>query len=394
MAMSVDQILEAMEALVAAAREEDDRPLTEEEAERYEQLEGQLQAMRRTEQIAARDAAYRSAVHPGIHVATTHVDDTLERAFESYLRTGQQNQDLVELRAQSEGVGAEGGFLVPPGFRQVLIERLLSFGGLAAEVESISTATGNSIEWPTIDDTANQGEIVAEGGTFAAGADLVFGTETLGAFKYGAGGAGNVPVRVSMELLQDSAFDVQGFLARALGTRIGRAQAVHWVRGTGVGQPEGILTTTTDESLDVSLVVDFDDLTDTMARLDPEYIPNAVWAFNNATLWAIRQIVDGNSRPLWLPTNESGMTTVPGGTLLGHRVVIDQAYNSIGANTNRIATFGDLRQAYVIRRVLDVTIVVDPFTRAANGQTQFHAWARADGKIQQRNAYVTLANVA
>lgn len=394
MPMTAEAILEAMEALITVAREDEDRPLTDDEAERYEALESQLQAVQRSAQIAARDVAYRSAVHPGIHVATAQHDDTLDRAFDSYLRTGQQNQDLVELRAQGEAVGSEGGFLVPPGFRDVLIERMLAFGGLANEVETLSTSTGQSLEWPTNDDTANAGEIVAEGGTFASGADLVFGTATLGAYKYGAGGASNVPVRVSMELLQDSAFDVAGFLARALGTRIGRAQAVHWVRGTGTGQPLGILTTTTNESVDVSLVVDFDDLTDTMARLDPDYISNAVWAFNNATLWQIRQLVDGQSRPLWLPNAESGMTDLPGGTLLGHRVVIDQAFNSVAANTNRIAVFGDLRQAYVIRRVLDVTVIVDPFTRAANGQTQFHAWARADGTIQQRNAYVTLANIA
>src|SRR3546814_15198662 len=92
------------------------------------------------------------------------------------------------------------------------------------------------MEWPTVDDTGNVGEIVAEGGTFASGADIVFGTASLGAYKYMAGGGSNAPLRVSFELAQDAAFDVEGLVSRKLGERIGRLQSTHL--GTGPGRSE------------------------------------------------------------------------------------------------------------------------------------------------------------
>lgn len=123
-----------------------------------------------------------------VHVAAPKEDDTLERAFTAYLRTGQANADLTELRAQSEGTPSAGGYTVPDGFRTKIIDRMKAFGGIANVAETINTETGQSLEWPTVDDTANVGEIVAEGGTFASGADLTFGTASLGAYTYTAGG--------------------------------------------------------------------------------------------------------------------------------------------------------------------------------------------------------------
>src|SRR5207244_3767820 len=134
--------------------------------------------------------------------------------------------------AQSEGVASEGGFLVPDEFRTKLVERLKAFGGLANVVDEITTESGNNIEWPTLgDDTGNLGEIVEEGGTFSGGADLVFGQASLGAYSYMAGGAAGQPLRISRELVQDSAIDIVGLVSRKLGERAARIQAVHLVTG-------------------------------------------------------------------------------------------------------------------------------------------------------------------
>jgi HK97 family phage major capsid protein len=111
-----------------------------------------------------------------------------------------------------------------------------SFGGFAAEVETLDTGTARRWSTRAVDDTANLGGITAESAAITSGADLVFGTVTLGAYKYTSAGAGsNLPLRVPVELLQDSAFDVESLVARKLGERIARAQAAHWVTGTGVG---------------------------------------------------------------------------------------------------------------------------------------------------------------
>jgi HK97 family phage major capsid protein len=392
--MTLEEIVAELKAIVDKA-EADGRELTDEEVARYESLEGDLQKRQRTEAIQKRQQAYdtvqRSAI-PAASVAVSKGDDTLERAFDHYLRTGQQNSDIVELRAQSTS-GSAGGYMVPEGFRNQMVERMKAFGGLAENVETITTESGNPLPWPTLDDTGNVGEIVAENGTFAGGADLTFGEASLGAYKFMAGGASQLPLRVSVELLQDAAFDVQALVSRKLGERIARIQATQWVKGAGSGSsaPLGIVTGKTGVE-PAAAAITYADLLKFVHSVDPAYRDQAKWSFNDASLAYLRGLVDDNNRPLWQPSAEAGLTGLAGGSLLGYPVVIDQAFDNMSLANDGVnwGVFGDLREAYVIRKVKDVQIVVDPYTRAANGQVQFTAWARADGTVQNPNAYVAL----
>lgn len=94
----------------------------------------------------------------------------------------------------------------------------------------------------------------------------MFSEKVLGAFKYVAPGAGNLPLRVSVELLQDSAFDIQGLVERKLGERIGRRQALDWVTGNGTIEPFGIDT-------GISVAVDtFDAATPTYGERSTRFI--------------------------------------------------------------------------------------------------------------------------
>lgn len=399
--MTVEEILAALQAIIdqAVSPEGTPRELTEDEAKRYEELEAKLAVVRRSEEIRARQRAYTTptltvpASAGGIVVAA-RPDDGLERAFEHYLRTGQVNQDIAQLRAQGEGVSTAGGYMVPPGFRQKLVERMVAFGGLAAQVDSFSTTTGNSVEYPTLDDTSNSGAITAESANAAGGADMVFGTVSLGAYKYTSAGAGDLPLRVSVELLQDAAFDVQGLVSRVLGTRIARKQSAHWCTGTGVGEPLGLVASslTADNELDVADTIDYDDIMDTYDLLDPAYEQNAKWIMRKNTWSQIRSIVDTAGRPI-VQDSTAGIGGAPQLQLLGFPVVIDQGMPALSsaADGNCIA-FGDFREAYVIRRVSNLVVVVNPYSRAAYGEVEFTAWERADAAIQNRNAYVICQN--
>jgi HK97 family phage major capsid protein len=74
--------------------------------------------------------------------------------------------------------------------------------------------------------------------------------------------------------------------------------------------------------------------------------------------------------------------------LLGREVVIDEAMPTLSsAGDTFCMAYGDFREAYVIRRVSSLVVVVNPYTRAANGEVEFHAWERADGNVQNRSAY-------
>lgn len=385
---TVEGIIAALQGIIDNAQNSDgtSRSLTDEEAARYEELEGKLTQIRRSKEVRARHDAYLTPVRNDIHVNVSgQSDDKAERAFEQYLHTGSATPDMAEYRAQSEGTNTAGGYLVPQGFRQKLVERMKQFGGIANFAESLSTSSGNLLPYPTVDDTANIGEIVAEGGTFAAGADLVFGTRTLSAYKYMAGGAGNVPLKVSVELLQDSAFDLPSFIARKLGERIARVQAVHWATGTGSGQPQGIVTPITTSGTVGTLALS--DLVATILFLDPAYRANAKWLMNDATYGTIMGLNDSTGRPLLTGVNDGIANDITAPRLLGYPVVIDQAMPSKATGAKFLA-FGDIGEAYVIRHVKDITLVTLNELYMPNGQIGYMAWARADGAVQNPNAIV------
>jgi HK97 family phage major capsid protein len=393
--VTVEEILAALQAVIDGAT---GRSLTDEEVERYEKLELDLATAQKDQQVRQRNAAYNTPV-PGpaltaaVHVGTAKTDDTLERAFESYMRTGQANQDLTELRAQSVGTDSAGGYTVPDTMRDKLQERLKAFGGLAAAVEEISTSSGEPLRWPTVDDTSNTGVIAAEGTAPASGgADLVFGEKVLGAFKYVAPGASQLPLRVSVELLQDSAFDIQGLVERKLGERIARAQAAHWVTGNGTTEPFGIDTGTSGTAF-TSAGITYAELVAAVHEVDPAYRENAKWTFNDATLAKIETIVDTTGRPILNSSTDGINVGRTNQTLLGYPVVIDQAWGTYtDGGTTKWGAFGDLNAGYVIRRVQNMTLIVNPYSRANEGQVEYVLWARADGVPQDTNAYKVLIN--
>lgn len=394
---TTEDILAGLQGILDSA---EGRSLTDDEATRYEALEGQLQAAQRTSQIRARNAAYNMpAPNQHLHYAApSKVDDTLERAYVAYLRTGQPNQDITGLRVTNDqGVGTStgGGYTVPPAFRQRLVEVMKAYGGLAAEVDSFDTGNGAPVEYPSLDDTSNQGDIVAEGSQPSTGADLTFGTVRLGSYRYDSVGPSGNPLRVSVELLQDSAFDVAALVARALGVRIARKQAAHWCTGTGVGQPLGIVASslTSDNTLASSDTLSYQDFLDSEALLDPAYEQNAVWVMNKNAWSGVRGIVDTPGRPIILPQAVAGAGGGVPKELLGYRVVLDQGMPTYTDTGAYFAILGDLREAYVIRRVSDLAIVVNPYTRASYGQVEYTGWQRADGTVQNRSAYVITQNV-
>ncbi|WP_052765197.1 phage major capsid protein [Mycolicibacterium obuense] len=183
-------------------------------------------------------------------------------------------------------------------------------------------------------------------------------------------------------------------MERKLGERIGRAQAAHWVNGAGTTQPLGIAsgTVVATDTFD-GATVSYDDLVRAVHQVDPAYRMNAAWTFNDQTLALIERLVDGNGRPLLNPAAEGVNTGPHNTTLLGYPVVIDQAWaNYADGTTNKWGAFGDLKAGYVIRRVKDLTLIVNPYSRANEGQVEYVLWARADGTPQDTAAYRVLAN--
>ena len=395
---TIEEINTAMTAVIDGAA---GRSLTADEIANYEALETELQATQKSEELRKRHAAYNTVTVPaGVLRPGAPVEDSIDKAFEAYLRTGVANADISGLRvtnAQGAGTDSAGGYMVPPGFRQKLVEVRKAYGGLAPEVDSFSTDNGAGLEFPSVDDTANSGQITAEGAAVSGGADLTFGTVNLGAFKYTSSGVSNAPLKVSVELLQDAAFDVQGLIARKLGERIARKQAVDWVTGAGTTLPFGIARSglTADVTLAAGNAITYQKLLDIETALDPAYEQNAKWVMNKTTWQNIRAVVGSDGRPLIQEQAQAGIGQRPQRMLLGYPVVIDQAFPANNTLSAKFAVLGDLREAYVIRRVSNLVVVVNPYSSAASGQVEFTAWERADGNVQNRKAYsLAAANAA
>lgn len=405
---TIEQIVAELQAIIDGAIEPDgggERALTDEEVQRYEALEGELTTVRRSIEFRSRHTAYITPTG-GSRIVPAGSGETLqrteeERAFVHYLRTGVPNADLtpstgpipVEYRAQAEGTGAAGGFLVPQGFLTKITERLKAFGGIAGEAESIDTGSGNPLPWPTNDDTANTGEIVAENAAPAGGADLVFGQKTLGAYKYDSNGVGGLPLKVSFELAQDSAFNLEDFVQRKLSERIGRKQASDFAVGTGSGMPLGALTGGTTSVIVASNAVGmtFPNIVSAIHTPDIAYRESGecVWVMNDAIMALFEGLLDSTGRPL-LGESTDSISGKPTNTIRGYRVVIDNALPAVYGAAAKTLLFGNIKAGYVVRRVKEVTMIVLREMYALNGQIGYMAWARADGTVQDANAFTVV----
>lgn len=313
------------------------------------------------------------------------------RAFEAYARGGledmksEQRQLLAanyvqggqEARAgQTTSPSSAGGYLIPPGYREIIIERMKAYGGILGYATVINTSTGNPLQWPTNDDTSNVGAILAETGTPTM-VDFTFGTATLGAYLYASGIA-----KVSVQLLQDSVFDLNTWLPDHIGTRIGRKVAADLVTGTGSSQPLGVATNATASVTGADQTsITYDNLIDLEHSLDPAYRNNCRFMMADATLAVIRKIKDSQGHPLWVPVPVPGMAP----TINGQPYFIDQGMAVPGASAKSIL-FGDFARAYVVRQVLDMNMVRFGERYMDNLQVGFLGFTRLDATVQDTNA--------
>lgn len=385
----MDELLAALKALIEKADEEN-RPLTDEEVTEAENLKSQIAALNKT-------AEFRSMLEmigkPATKLLVSNRNDDDDTAVElrsmiHFMKTGEFD---AEYRALTKGTDSAGGFLVPTTLQNRILERLKAFGGLFDEATKVTTDSGETIQWATEDDTANLGEIVAEGAAAAGGADKVFGQASLDVYKYETTGTGGLPMKVSWELLEDSPINLEQHISNNFARRIMRKLAVDLAVGTGTGEPSGITDgkAAFDEIASNAAGPTYAELLGTVGALDPEYRAGAKWLMNDATWQRILGMVDDAGRPLILPQAQSG---IQGGVplqLLGYPVVIDQGMPSIGDQT-KFLVFGDLREAYVVRQVNGFHLVRFNELYAVNGFVGFMGWQRFGGLPQNLNAYVIL----
>lgn len=295
-----------------------------------------------------------------------------------------------EARAQAAGTPAAGGYTVPQGFSGE-IERSLKLWGPMLDgnvARSYPTGSGNPIPWPTLDYTGKQGELKAENAaaTDDGTNDAAFGQKVLNAYLYDS-----QIVRVSLELLEDSAFNIEELMSDLFGESLGRKVNADLTTGDDNGKPNGIVTAASQGIITAAAAaVTSDELIDFQHSVDPAYrqAPGVGWMFNDTFLKLIRKLKDGQGNYLW---QMGDIKTGAPATLLDKPYYINQAMANPGAGA-RCALFGDLKK-YVVRRVGNSTTIVALRERYAERlQVGFIGFLRVDGELLNSDAVKYLRN--
>lgn len=252
---------------------------------------------------------------------------------------------LAEFRVQSAGTTTAGGFTVPTELANEIIVSMLAFGPMYDPLvaRELLTSSGNAIKIPTVNDTsvvaAAHTEGTALGDTGAK--DVTFGQKALDAFAFDT-----EFVRWSYELTQDSIFNMESLLGTLLGERLGRIANAQLTTGTGSSAPNGVVTASTlGKTAAATAAITADEVIDLMHSVDPAYRvgPKVRFMFNDSTLAAIRKLKDGQGNYLW---NMGNIQQGVPGNLLGYNYSINQAMATL-ATAKKVVLFGDFSKYYV-----------------------------------------------
>jgi len=308
-----------------------------------------------------------------------------QRRFMAQMRQRVRESGMLPRNQQLEGTPTAGGVLVPRTFMDVLIETLKAFGGIREVARVMQTSAGEPMDWPTTDATNEEGELVAEAAP-VTDLDTAFDLKTLGAFKYSS-----KVVSVSLELLQDSAINLESYLPRLLATRIARITNKHFTIGTGVGQPEGVATVAASAGAIAATGPTYDDLVGLEHSVDPAYrsTPSCRWMFHDLTLKAMKLLKDDQQRPLWLPS----VAGVAPATFLGYQYIINQAMIPTGT-AGKTVLFGDFNY-FIIRDVLAFLLFrMTDSVFITKGLIGFLGFTRHDSRMLDPNAVKALTGAA
>lgn len=400
---------DGMKAIIETVAAEK-RDITDDERTEYDNRTGELKDLdadlERVRAYKTRDAN-RTEVAETRGVSRDELDSAekrYEQAFVNWFKRGDRGlsgEQRAALDANSlttapgapaaGATGYDGGYMVPQGFWHNLQIAIKAYGGLLSHARVLQTDSGNPMPWPTIDPTAVQGYYVTEanqvtpsglgfgGGTSSTSAnvnvDYQFGQGMLSAWTIASG-----VVLASVQLLEDSAFDVDQFVSDRIGESIGRKVAQELHTGTGTSALLGVQTALAAKaSSGVGLggvfqqgtgsvyllgsgtapvaktaaraVVGFDDLQNMITYVDPAYrqMGRCCWVLNDVTLAQLKLVTDNFGHPLWQPNVQVGGIDA----ILGYPVQIDQNAGNIPTAINTVGglLFGDFATAMVVRQV-------------------------------------------
>ncbi len=308
-----------------------------------------------------------------------------KKAFAAYLRSGDDDglRGLtVEEKALSTAVSADGGYLVDPQTAAQIVGVLRS----AASIRTIAQVV--QVEATSFDVLVDHTDI-GSGWASETGAAGETGTPQIERISIPLHELAAMP-KASQRLLDDSAFDVEGWLAQRIADKFSRAEAQAFIAGDGAEKPRGFLSypkvddelwawgslgyVPTGSTGDFSASDPADAIVDLVYALGARYRANATFVMNSKTAGAVRKMKDADGRFLW----SDGLAAGEPARLMGYPVLIAEDMPDIAPDAFAIA-FGDFRAGYTVAERPDLRILRDPFS--AKPHVLFYATKRVGGDV-------------
>jgi len=370
----------------------DDGLLSAEDTATYDKMEADVVALgkevERLERQAAIDAEMAKATSKPITNTPTGepAEEKTGRASGDYKKSFwnamRGKVSAVVLNALQIGTDTEGGYLVPDEFERTLIEALEE-ENIIRQIATVIT-TGGDRKIPVVA-TKGTASWVDEEGAIPESDDK-FGQVSLGAFKLAT------MIKVSEELLNDSAFDLENYLAQGFAGRIGSREEEGFLVGSGTGRPTGIFNATGGAQLGITAAsqtaITLDEVLDLFYSLKSPYRRNASFVMNDSTVKAIRKLKDSTGQYLWQPSIKEATPD----TILSRPLYTSAFAPEIAAGKKTVA-FGDFKYYWIADREGRVFKRLNELY-AANGQVGFMATQRVDGKLTLPEAIKVLQQKA
>ena len=339
---------------------------------RLQQQESRLTMLDRKSLTAARPALASAAATEAPH----------QKAIGAYLRTGDDDGLRgLELEGKALAITGDGGYLLDPQTADKISSSLLG----AASIRQIANVVHvNATSYDVLVDTTDMGagwnDETSVTETSTPGVDRI----SIELFELSA-----LP-KASQRLLDDSAFDVEGWLAERISDKFARAEADAFINGDGSDKPTGFLTQTmvadaswswgnlgyvvTGTSGDFDATNPADAIVDLVYSLGARYRANGTFVMNSKTAGAVRKLKDLDGRFLW----SDGLSAGEPARLMGYPVLIAEDMPDISGGSYSIA-FGDFRAGYTVAERPDLRVLRDPFS--AKPHVLFYATKRVGGDV-------------
>lgn len=359
------------------------RAMTGEEREKIEQLDQAIEGLKATidaaEKLETAERAYvPETQRPAPTTAAAGTEDQAKAyrtAFWRQMRHGQAGLGPDELRVMAVGTDTSGGYTVPDEFRRELVTKLDELNIMRRYATIVQTNSG-TLTIPVIT-TRTAAAWKAENAAYAEDTP-VFTEVTLTPYK------ATVLLKVSEELLNDSAFPMETFVVNEFARALAELEETAFVNGNGSSQPTGVVGgSALGKTASATNAITAAELVDLYHSLPRPYRPRATWLMKDATISAIRQLttgVSGDKTFLWQP----GLGAGEPDTLLG-RPVISSADMPAMTTGLKPVVFGDLSYYYIAERPgMSLQRLVELY--AANGHIGFRIFKRVDGEVVTNDA--------